>query len=104
MKRQLLCVHVSKCMCPCCCPPLSLQEMVKLVTEKLGQDPGTVLAAMLTHASRFETHLAVGVHHTCAVAALVHHILACAPVAMLTLAVLLDCADCVTKALLQTTN
>lgn len=34
---------------------LPLQAMVKLVSEKLGQDAGSVLAAMLAHACRFET-------------------------------------------------
>lgn len=49
---------VCGCVCPWVLLPLNvsaLQEMVQLVTEKLGQDAGVVLAAMLAHASRFET-------------------------------------------------
>lgn len=41
----------------CCCS--HMQDMVKLVSEKLGQDAGTVLAAMLAHACRFETRVNV---------------------------------------------
>jgi len=35
------------------------QAMVDLVSQKLGQDAGSVLAAMLAHASRSETGVAV---------------------------------------------
>jgi hypothetical protein len=36
-----------------------VQAMVKIVTEKLGQDAGSVLAAMMAHACRFETRVNV---------------------------------------------
>lgn len=35
------------------------QAMVELVSQKLGQDAASVLAAMLAHASRSETGVAV---------------------------------------------
>ena len=38
---------------------LCVQAMVKIVTEKLGQDAGSVLAAMMAHACPFETRVNV---------------------------------------------